>query len=140
PNEGRFPVYIVGDGEGNWSPRRKLEWDHKETSGIYTCGCGERVVLPDGKLLIPISYGAVEHPPRAVTSLLASFDGETVDVVEKGTTLRLEVARGLLEPSMTVSQGYYLMTIRAEDHQGYLTTSKDGLNWDDITPWRFDDG
>ena len=38
--------------------------------------------------------------------------------------------------------GKYLMTIRSEsgDFRMYHAVSADGLNWDDFTPWRWDDG
>ncbi len=41
----RYPVYVVGDGKGNWSERKKSEWDNPETTGIYTNGCAQRITL-----------------------------------------------------------------------------------------------
>ena len=32
------------------------------------------------------------------------------------------------------------MTIRAEDGRGYLSTSSDGLNWQEKKPWSWDNG
>jgi hypothetical protein len=32
------------------------------------------------------------------------------------------------------------MTIRAEDNRGYVTVSDDGLQWERIQPWSWDDG
>ncbi len=62
-------------------------------------------------------------------------------VIERGVELRLPVKRGLLEPSVTRRvKGRFWMTIRAEDNRGYFTTSKDGLKWDPIRPWTWQDG
>jgi hypothetical protein len=69
-----------------------------------------------------------------------SFDGENLSFQEAGRELRLEVNRGLLEPSITKFGDLFYLTIRAEDNHGYVTTSTDGLNWNDIKPWTFDDG
>jgi hypothetical protein len=48
-------------------------------------------------------------------------------------------SRGLHEPSLTVFEGKYFLTIR-NDLQGYVTRSDDGLNFETIRPWTFDDG
>src|SRR5690606_7840832 len=37
-------------------------------------------------------------------------------------------------------RGQYFMTNRAEDERGYVTTSPDGLNWDEPRTWLWDDG
>ncbi len=140
PYGNRFPVYVVGDGKGSWSQRRKLEWDHADTSGIYTCGCGERLVLDNGDVLIPISHGPIERKDRGVTTLRCSFDGETLSVLESGGELRLAAGRGLLEPSLVHFDGRYAMTIRAEDGHGYVASSTDGLDWQPARAWRWDDG
>jgi hypothetical protein len=140
PGEGRFAVYVVGDGDGNWSPRKKLEWNDPRASAMYTCGCAQRVTLENGDLLIPLSYGPLGRADRAVTSVRAAFDGETVRLREVGSELRLPVKRGLLEPSLARFGDPFYMTIRAEDERGYVSTSPDGLNWSEIRPWRFDDG
>jgi len=140
PHENRFPVYVTGDAAGNWSERKKLEWEHPETSGIYTCGCGQRVTLENGNILIPISYGAKERQARKVCTLVCSFDGRELKPVKSGPPLELNVKRGLLEPSMTSLNGMFYMTIRAEDGHGYVTSSNDGVGWNAIKPWCWDDG
>ncbi|MEW6357932.1 MAG: sialidase family protein [Planctomycetota bacterium] len=140
PSEGRYPVYVVRSKDGQWSDRRKLEWNDPRGSAIYTCGCGQRVTLDDGQILVPISFGPLGRKDRAVGSVLCSFDGREVKIVKCGNELRLAAGRGLLEPSMTRFQGRFYMTIRAEDNHGYVTVSDDGLHWADIAPWRWDDG
>ena len=40
---------------------------------------------------------------------------------------------------MTEFEGRYFLTIRA-DHSAYVTSSKDGLKFDSVREWTFDDG
>lgn len=140
PNEGRYAVYVVGDGQGNWSQRQRLEWSDPRASAIYTCGCAQRLTLENGDILIPLSYGPLGRSDRAVTTVRASFDGQMLRIREVGSELRLPVKRGLLEPSLAHFNGQHFMTIRAEDERGYVSVSTDGLHWSAMTPWRFDDG
>jgi hypothetical protein len=138
PRLKRFPVYTVCNDAGQWSgTRRKLEFPEFENYGIYSCNCSQKVILSNGKMLIPITFG--DHC-RSVTSFLCDFDGESLSVVKRGNILKNNVGRGLLEPSMTEYAGKYYMTIRAEDERGYVSTSNDGLNWQDIKTWQWDDG
>lgn len=139
PYENRYPVYVVRDENGNWSNRKKLEWDHPETSGIYTCGCSQRVTLENGHIIIALSFGPKERKDRKVCSVLCSFDGKNLNIINKGNELELAVKRGLLEPSLAQFKDRYFMTIRAEDRHGYLSVSNDGLNWEQQQPWRWDD-
>jgi hypothetical protein len=53
--------------------------------------------------------------------------------------MSLDVERGLCEPSIIQFKDTYYLTIR-NDQKGYVTTSKDGLNFEPIRPWTFDDG
>jgi hypothetical protein len=140
PSEDRFPVYAVRTPEGKWSERMKLEWSDPRGSGIYTCGCAERILLDDGDILVPISFGPKDRANRSVTSFLCSFDGAELIVKQVGNELINIVGRGLLEPSLVRWNSEYLMTIRAEDDRGYVSRSADGLNWSEPRPWRFEDG
>ena len=53
--------------------------------------------------------------------------------------LRLDVARGLYEPSLVVFGGRYYLTLR-NDERGYVSFSDDGLQFAEPKPWTFDDG
>ena len=46
--------------------------------------------------------------------------------------------RGLHEPSLTRFNDQYCLTLR-NDKQGFVTQSKDGLHYEPIRPWKFDD-
>ena len=136
----RFPVYVVRHQNGTWSEKRILQWKDSRTFSIYTCGCGQRVTLPDGNLIIPFSLGFSGRNDRAVTSALCTFDGNEIRMIELGNELTNKTKRGLLEPSLTTSNNRYYMTIRAEDNRGYVCSSDDGLNWSQPQPWSWGDG
>ena len=140
PSEGRYAVYVVRDRDGRWSERRKLVWDDPRGTAMYTCGCAQRETLEDGDVVIPLSFGPLGRPDRGVGSVLCSFDGHDVTVRRSGNELRLAVGRGLLEPSLTRLDGWFYMTIRAEDDRGYVSTSEDGLNWTEQQPWCWENG
>ena len=140
PARQRHPVYVVRDRSGTWSQPRKLEWNDPRAGGIYTCGCGQRVTLESGDVLMPISFGPMDRRDRGVSTLLCSFDDSELAVRQAGGELRLAVKRGLLEPSIVRWGGRFFMTIRAEDGHGYFSTSDDGLAWAPARPWEWDDG
>ena len=140
PQRDRFPVYVVRHRDGTWSEKRILQWKDTCTFSIYTCGCGQRVTLPDGNLIIPFSIGSSGRNDRAVVSALCRFDGNEIRMREVGPELRNHVKRGLLEPSLTVYDNRYYMTIRAEDGYGYVCSSDDGLNWRKPQPWSWQNG
>jgi hypothetical protein len=140
PSEQRWPVYAVRTRDGEWLPPRKLEWSDPGATAMYTSGCSQRVTLPDGDLLVPLSYGPLGRTDRAVCSVRCRFDGRELRILERGPELRLPAGRGLLEPSLTAIDGLNLMTIRAEDGRGYVTRSTDGLRWAPIRPWQWESG
>ncbi len=135
----RYPVYSVRDAAGNWGPRRILEWNDPRGSFIYSNNCGQRVALPNGDVLLALSFGA-RSESRSVASVLCSFDGTKLEIQKVGRPLELKQGRGLLEPSLTQFDGRFYLTIRAEDGTGYLSVSQDGLNWESKKPWAWDSG
>ncbi len=139
PSDERWPVYAVRKGNV-WSRVRKLEWNNPEASALYTSNCSQRITLANGNILVPLTFGPKGRVDRGVTSVLCSFDGETLAIRHQGVVLRCSVGRGLLEPSLALMDGTYWMTIRAENGQGFVTTSSDGLDWRPMKPWTWDDG
>lgn len=135
----RYPVYAVRGKDGTWSERKVLEWDDPRGSFIYTNNCGQRVVLPDGDILMSFTFGP-KSTGRMVCGVRCSFDGETLAIKEVGPALEHDVKRGLLEPSVTRFGDRYFLTIRAEDGKGYVSVSEDGLNYGDKKAWAWDDG
>ena len=139
PQKERWPVYAVFR-DGQWSEPKKLDWNDDRATAIYTCGCSQRVNLAGGDVLVPFSFGPKERAHRSVTTVRCSFDGRTLEVQKVGNELTNTARRGLLEPSLTTLVGLYYMTIRAEDDRGYVSVSRDGLEWQTPTPWCWDDG
>ena len=135
----RYPVYAVRREDGSWSEQRKLEWDDPRGGFIYTNNCGQRVVLPDGDILLAFTFGPTEEN-REVAGVRCSFDGETLKIREVGPALSLPVGRGLLEPSIVAFDDRVFITIRAEDGRGYVAVSNDGLDYGEKKAWTFDDG
>jgi hypothetical protein len=140
PSEQRWPVYAIRTRAGEWLPPRRLEWSDPGATAMYTCGCSQRITLPGGDLIAPFSYGPMGRADRAVCSVRCSFDGRELKVKARGNELRLQAGRGLLEPSLATLDGRFYMTIRAEDGHGYVTESKDGLEWAPIRAWQWNDG
>ena len=74
-----------------------------------------------------------------VTVTRCAFDGQTLRFVQHGNELSIDdKTRGLHEPSLTRFNGEYFLTIR-NDKRGFVTRSKDGLHFEPIQPWKFDD-
>jgi hypothetical protein len=140
PNEERWPVYVVRRAGGSWSEPHKLDWDNPAAARIKGSNCSQRITLPGGDVLVPLTYGAYGREDRLVSTVLCSFDGEKLEVKKSGNALELAVKRGLLEPSITFFEGRYYMTIRAEDGHGYLSVSADGLKWERKQPWSWHGG
>jgi hypothetical protein len=135
----RYPVYTVRRADGTWSKRRILEWNDPRGAFIYSNNCGQRVVLPNGNILLAFTFG--DKPThRSVAGVLCSFDGENLKIKKVGPPLKLAHKRGLLEPSVTRFGGKFYITIRAEDDHGYQSVSADGLNWAPNQRWVWDNG
>ena len=135
----RWPIYSVWK-NGEWGPRRKLEWNDPRGASIYSNNCGQRVVLPNGDILLAFSHSATKTGPRAVATVICSYDGETLAVKKVGEALTHDKLRGLLEPSLVRYGGRFLLTLRAEDDRGYVCASDDGLKWSPKQAWMWDNG
>lgn len=134
----RWPVYAVWK-DGEWGPRQKLVWDDPRGSQIYSNNCGQRVMMPNGEVMMSFTFG-VKDKPRAVCGVRCSFDGKQLLVRETGPEITNPVGRGLLEPSVTLFQNRFYLTIRAEDNHGYVAVSDDGLHYEPKQAWVWDDG
>lgn len=134
-----YPVYFTRQADGTWTAPQKLVWDDPRCADLLSAGCGQRLTLPYGDVLIAVSFGSKDKPVRSATTLLCSYDGRTLTVKKAGTELPGKKGRGFIEPSLTFLDGVFYMTIRSEDGKGYVTTSKDGLTWADPVPWAWQD-
>lgn len=134
----RHAMYIVRRRDGSWSSLRRLIWDDPRGAYIYTCNCAQRIHLPDGDVLTPLSVGATSAA-RSVVVVRCAFDGDTLTVRETSNELKNHVGRGLLEPSLATCGGKFYLTIRAENGRGYVSTATDPLRWSIPVEWKFDD-
>ena len=127
-----------------WGEMKFLDMPEKDHSGrkITACNAGnnQRVDLLNGEIFLPVRYVAdVQKHNYTSTVARCRFDGETLTYLEHGTELNIPRDRGLYEPSLTAFEGRYFLTLRA-DHSAYVTSSKDGLKFDPVREWTFDDG
>jgi hypothetical protein len=112
---------------------------------FYNVGAGgcQRVDLPNGEILLPVYY-KMDFNPQATMMLAATvvrckFDGKTLSYLAHGNALTVPHGRGFTEPSLTKYKDTYCLTIRNND-SAYVAVSKDGLHYDKLKTWRFDDG
>lgn len=133
-------VYAVLDPQtGRWSPWQELELPGDEQFNFARNACAQWLVKPDGTLLIPLYIGTSAKDRYSTTVAECRFDGTRLAFIRSGNVLRLDVARGLYEPSLIACAGRYYLTLR-NDVRGYVSVSDDGLQFAEPKPWTFDDG
>lgn len=139
PSETPYSVYDPQ--KKAWSQWRTLAMPAERKFEFARAGCTQRVDLPNGDILLPIYFRRADEPHERhqATVCRCQFDGETLKYLEHGDELSLDIDRGLAEPSMTKFGERYFLTLR-NDQRAYVTTSGDGLHFDPIRPWTFDDG
>ena len=135
---------VMNPKTGRWGPMRFLSMPEKDHGGFTITGVNagntQRVDLPDGDVLLPVRYW--RNPKKYnFTSVVArcGFDGKILTYKEHGTELSVPRGRGLYEPSLTIFGGQYFLTLRA-DHSAYVTRGKDGLHFEPVREWLYDDG
>ena len=106
-------------------------------------GCSQCWELPDGDLLIPVSFrekrDGVSLNARAAV-MRCAFDGETLQVREIGPDIEVpDEVRGIGECSVIGYGGRFYLTIRGDTY-GYVSVSDDGLRYSDPAVWRWDTG
>jgi hypothetical protein len=137
PRETAYSVYDPATRE--WSAWRTLVMPDEPRFYNSGAGCVQRVDLPDGDILLPTYYKAIDEKDARVLVMRCEFDGKTLSVTELGNELSTTGGRGFGEPSLTVLDGRYYLTLR-NDEAGYITTSADGLQYAPPVRWQFDDG
>jgi len=134
-------AYAVFDPRANrWTTWNMLAMPQTDGKFYLVCpGCAQWLVRPDGTLLVPIYFKGPTGPDHSSTVLHCAFDGREMRYLEHGDELTVVGGRGLCEPSLAFFQGKYFLTLR-NDARAYVTTSQDGLRFQPIKPWTFDDG
>ena len=137
PRHTSYSVYEPG--KDQWSAWRKLAMPEEAKFYDAGSGCTQRCDLADGAILLPIYF----HPPGKnshVAVARCTFDGQTLRYQEHGNEMGVDdKTRGLHEPSLARVGGEYFLTIR-NDKLGFVTRGGDGLHFEPIRPWKFDDG
>lgn len=133
-------VYAVFDPKTErWSRWQVLELPADEQFNFARNACSQWLVQPDGKLLVPLYVGRNSSEPFSTTVAECRFDGGKLTYLRHGTVLKLNLARGLYEPSLIAFRGRYFLTLR-NDERGYVSVSDDGLKFAEPKPLQFDDG
>lgn len=127
-----------------WSSWRKVAMPTGSKFYFGRAGCSQRVDLPDGDVLLPIYFRPPGSDVTHATVLRCGFDGTELRYREHGSELTVqnedpEKRKGLHEPSLTRLKNRYYLTLR-NDERGYVTSSKDGLHFEQPQRWRFEDG
>ena len=139
----RASFYSVYDAVARrWSDWQSLRLPDGDPAAYNAgAGCGQRVDLPDGEILLPFYY-----MPRGdqsgcfrVSVARCGFDGASLTFLRRGPDLECPEPRGFCEPSLTRLGGRFFLTLR-NDVRGYVSTSDDGLVYVPPRPWTFDDG
>lgn len=140
--EGRFDqtAYTVFDPDARtWTAWKLIEMPEDPMFQFCRNACSQWIVEPDGTLLLPLYHGRNAKEDYTVSVGRFRFDGTTVSYVGHGNSMSVEGGRGLCEPSMVKHRGRYFLTLR-NDARAYVTAGADGLHYDPIKPWTFDDG
>ncbi len=133
------PYSIYDEKTGQWTPWVTMAMPEGGKFYNAGAGCVQRVDLADGDILLPIYFKAQEAKAYSVTVLRCKFDGKVLSYVEHGSELTVPIDRGLYEPSLTMHQGRYFLTMR-NDKAGYVAVSQDGLKFSEPKKWTWDDG
>lgn len=123
----------------SWTGWNLLEMPNDPKFDFVRNACAQWLVEPDGSLLVPLYFGKNAKEDYSVTVARCSFDGETLRYMEHGNEMTVSGGRGLCEPSLVRHYGHYFLTLR-NDTGGYVTVSNNGLQFEPIRPWQFDDG
>ena len=147
-----------------WGPFKTLELPgHDADDKLLTApgaGCVQFCIEENGEVFLPIAYRSLTEEQYETTSretfdvranmnnddiggsvvvVRCSFDGETLTFLEIGNSLTVKQGRGFSEPSIVNFEGTWFLTIRS-DKSAFVATSEDGLHYEGLKEWTFDDG
>ena len=146
------------------------ERDHENLQMLaQSAGCSQRVDLPGGDVLLPLVYlpsttlnkeaDTFDYSDERIlyNSIVArcGFDGQglltykehgTEHSITRDHSHRLAArrgvepsGRGLCEPSLATFEGAFFLTLRS-DHSAFVTKGEDGIHFEEVREWTFDDG
>ncbi len=136
----KLPYSIYDPEKRIWSPWVTVDVPAgSELETGFGAGCVQRYDLPNGDILLPVTFRPKGAKFAHVKVLRCSFDGKTLAVREEGNAFSLDSKRGLAEPSLTRFGNRFYLTLRHDDG-AWVTTSEDGLHFSAPKPWLWDDG
>jgi len=136
----RETAWSVFDAEaGTWRDWKTIAMPNSPEFYNSGNGCGQWLVDDNGDLLVPFYFKEEGSNVYASSVMRLRFNGDTVTYIEHGAPLRVETPRGAYEPSLTRFQGTFYLTLRNDD-RAYVSSGTDGLNFEPLRPWTFDDG
>ena len=148
PPRPRHTFYAVyNEAAGDFAPYRLIEMPETAERTYFSAGAGCAQILEteSGELLIPFYYNAYagacapETSCTSVSVMRCAFDGEQMRLIEVGSSITVNVPRGLGEPSLAKLGERYLLTLR-NDESGFIAESRDGLHFSEPRPLCFEDG
>ncbi len=145
---GRHNIFSVWDDEyGDWNGWANIELTDEVASRGYNLlvqACNQTVELDDGRIILPLVADSADIAGNRPLSAMCEFDGKKLTMMKLGNILgdADNKGRGFHEPSMIRFGEKFFMTIRSdrEDFRMYCTESTDGINWNSIRTWCWDDG
>lgn len=133
-------VYAVFDPDTSaWTSWRTLELPSDPHFNFARNACSQWLVKDDGTLLVPLYVAESARHRFSTTVAECRFEDGTLRFVRNGNFLRLDVGRGLYEPSLIAYDDRYFLTLR-NDEGAYVSVSEDGLEFSEPKKWTFDDG
>ncbi len=144
----RDVCYVVYNPASNtFSDWHILDLPDKEHFFRASAGCVQAVAEENGDILLPIcamskdEVGSNFWKGHFITTVIrAKFDGKhLLTFIEQGEELTVPEPRGLYEPSLIRFKNKYFLTMR-NDLCGYVAVSDDGLHYETLQKWAFDDG
>ncbi|MBS3763873.1 MAG: hypothetical protein KGZ25_11295, partial [Planctomycetes bacterium] len=133
-------VYALWDPEtGRWSDPVPLRVPEHPDFDEAVAGSVQWLERSDGGILLPLSCRSSGERVRATFVAECKFDGEKLEIDRLGNGVSVPVARGLYEPSIAKIGDRYALTLR-NDEKGYVAISEDGLQFEQLQPWTFDNG
>lgn len=136
----QLPYSIYDPATRTWTPWMALSVPAgSPLENGFGAGCTQRYDLPDGDILLPVSFRPKDSKFTHVKVIRCGFDGKTLTVKAEGNAMTIETKRGVAEPSLARFGGRYFLTIRHDDG-AWVATGEDGLHFGPIKPWLWDDG
>ncbi|MCF6175738.1 MAG: glycoside hydrolase [Victivallaceae bacterium] len=136
------PIYAIRYADGSWSERKILNHPFFTECYNWRVASAQLAILPNGEMIIPI-YCAPTQAKGAdsVITLHCSFDGENITVEKLGKRVDSgDCTSYFVEPSVVYFANKFILTLRTGEERAYMAISDDGLNWNKVSSWHWDDG